>query len=182
MTETDDLAKTAATLDALDGAAKRFGATLTSGLKAAVVEGRALDDVMKKMVLGLSASALDAALKPLSDLLGQLAGGFAGALGKGVAGLVSGVVPFARGGVVSTPTYFPLTGGSTGLAGEAGSEAILPLERGPDGTLGVRGGGAARPLSVTLNVTTRDAESFRRSEAQLGAMLARAVGRGRRGM
>jgi phage-related minor tail protein len=180
MPDTDDLAATLGTMRALDDAARGFGATLAAGLKAATVEGRALDDVLKQMVLRLSAQTLDAALKPLADLLGSLAGGLAGALGGGFSSLFSGITPFARGGVVSTPTYFPLGGGRTGLAGEAGPEAILPLERGADGSLGVKGGG--RAVNVTFNVTARDAESFRRSEAQLSAMLARAVGRGRRGL
>jgi hypothetical protein len=35
---------------------------------------------------------------------------------------------------------------------------------------------------VTVNVSTPDAESFRRSEAQVSAALARAVSRGQRGM
>jgi phage-related minor tail protein len=48
------------------------------------------------------------------------------------------VRPFAKGaaftnGVVSSPTLFDM-----GLMGEAGSEAIMPLHRGPDGSLGVR--------------------------------------------
>lgn len=177
----DDLTSTLATLGTLDGAAKRFSATLVSGLKAAALEGRALDDVLKQMVLRLSAQTLDAALKPLSDLLGGLAGGLAGALGKGLSGALGGIVPFARGGVVSAPSYFPMPGGLTGLAGEAGPEAILPLSRGPDGRLGVAAGGG-RPTSVTVNIQTRDAESFRRSETQISAMLARAAGRGRRGL
>jgi phage-related minor tail protein len=66
------------------------------------------------------------------------------------------------------------------MAGEAGAEAILPLARGADGRLGVQGGGQATVVHV--NVTTPDADSFRRSEAQVTAMLARAVGRGRRGL
>jgi hypothetical protein len=45
-----------------------------------------------------------------------------------------------------------------------------------------RGDSAAGGVSVTLHVTTPDAEGFRRSEAQVSAMLARAVGRGRRGL
>jgi phage-related minor tail protein len=178
----DDLSRTLGTLSALDGTAERFGATLVSGLKAATVEGKALDDVLKQMVLRLSSRTLDAALKPLADLLGQVVGGLAGAVGGGLGGLLSGVTPFARGGVVATPTYFPLPGGRAGLAGEAGPEAILPLERAADGSLGVRGGAGGRPLSVTVNVTTPDAGSFVRSEAQVQAMLARAVGRGRRGL
>ena len=81
---------------------------------------------------------------------------------------------------MATPSYFPVRGG-VGLMGEAGPEAILPLARGPDGRLGVRAGGGGG-TNVTFNVTARDAESFRRAEAELTAMLARAVARGRRGL
>jgi phage-related minor tail protein len=92
------------------------------------------------------------------------------------------VVPFADGGVVAAPAYFPL-GRGLGLMGERGAEAIMPLARGPDGRLGVRAaGGAERPMSVTVNIATPDADSFRRSEAQVAAALARAVSRGRRGL
>ena len=47
---------------------------------------------------------------------------------------------FAKGGVVSSPTLFQFADGGavqTGLMGEAGPEAIMPLKRGPDGKLGV---------------------------------------------
>lgn len=47
------------------------------------------------------------------------------------------VVPYANGGVVGSPTYFPMSGGRTGLMGEAGPEAIMPLKRGKNGKLGV---------------------------------------------
>jgi phage-related minor tail protein len=73
-------------------------------------------------------------------------------------------------------------GRGLGLMGERGAEAVMPLARGPDGRLGVRtGGGGGRPVSVTVNVSTPDAASFRRSEAQVSAALARAVARGQRG-
>ncbi|MBZ6076414.1 phage tail tape measure protein [Microvirga puerhi] len=91
------------------------------------------------------------------------------------------VMPFAQGGVIGAPSYFPL-GRGLGVMGEKGPEAVMPLARGPDGRLGVRTGGGARPLSVTVNVSTPDAESFRRSEAQVSAALARAVARGQRGL
>jgi phage-related minor tail protein len=71
--------------------------------------------------------------------------------------------------------------GGLGLAGEAGPEAILPLSRGTDGSLGVRAQGGST-VAVTFNVSTPDAASFRRAEADVSAMLARAVARGRRGM
>lgn len=57
----------------------------------------------------------------------------------------SGMQPFANGGmftnsIVSSPTLFQFADGGamrTGLMGEAGPEAIMPLRRGPDGRLGV---------------------------------------------
>jgi phage-related minor tail protein len=63
--------------------------------------------------------------------------------------------------------------------GEAGPEAVMPLSRGADGRLGVRAGGGTAP---TINVTIQaaDLDSFKRSEAQVSASLARAVARGRR--
>ena len=52
-----------------------------------------------------------------------------------------GVVPYAMGGIVTRPTIFPFADGGgfrTGLMGEAGPEAIMPLKRGADGKLGVQ--------------------------------------------
>ena len=92
------------------------------------------------------------------------------------------VAPFADGGIVASPTYFG-AGGSLGLMGERGAEAIMPLARGPNGQLGVvANGGTARATHVTVNIQTPDVESFRRSETQVAAALARAVARGRRGL
>ncbi len=90
------------------------------------------------------------------------------------------VRPFANGGVVASPTYFPLAGG-TGLMGEKGAEAILPLSRGADGALGVRMDGGAARASVVVNVTAPDPGAFRRSEVYLSGLVARAVSRGQRG-
>ena len=88
--------------------------------------------------------------------------------------------PFAKGGVIAAPSFFPLGGSRVGLAGEAGPEAIMPLARGPDGRLGVAASGAAS--NVTINIATPDAESFRRSETYLTGLIARAVARGQRGL
>lgn len=65
------------------------------------------------------------------------------------------VTPFADGGVVASPTYFPMAGGNTGLMGEAGPEAIMPLKRGKDGKLGVQAeGGGTTIVNQTINVST----------------------------
>jgi phage-related minor tail protein len=58
------------------------------------------------------------------------------------------VVPFAKGGVVSSPMLFPMSGGQTGLMGEAGPEAIMPLKRGKDGKLGVAAGGSSTQVNI----------------------------------
>ena len=88
-------------------------------------------------------------------------------------------MPFASGGIVSGPTAFPMRGG-LGLMGEAGPEAILPLARGPDGRLGVRGGGGAAPVTVVMNIQTPDVEGFRRSQSQIAAQMGRALSQGQR--
>jgi len=165
--------------------AQGFGRAMTQAFQQAVVQGKDLDDVLKGLMLRLSSMALRAALKPIEDgLSGMLEGLFGGIFGQpgqtGGAAQTS-VIPFAKGGVVAAPTYFPL-GPSLGLAGEKGAEAILPLSRGSDGRLGVRTQGEARPLAVTVNVSTPDAASFRRSEAYLSGAIARAVSRGERSL
>lgn len=62
----------------------------------------------------------------------------------------SQIQAYANGGVVGSPTYFPMAGGRTGLMGEAGPEAIMPLKRGKDGKLGVTVDGNQQQ-SVVIN-------------------------------
>lgn len=65
------------------------------------------------------------------------------------------VTAFANGGVVGSPTYFPMAGGKAGLMGEAGPEAIMPLKRGANGKLGVEmHGGGSVVVNQTINVST----------------------------
>ena len=54
----------------------------------------------------------------------------------------------------------------------------MPLQRGSDGRLGVAAAGQG--VSVTVNVTASDARSFLGAEAEVSAMLLRAVRRGSR--
>ncbi|MBF2947014.1 phage tail tape measure protein, partial [Pseudomonas aeruginosa] len=60
-------------------------------------------------------------------------------------------------------TAFGMAGGRTGVMGEAGPEAILPLARGADGSLGVRsvggGGGTALQVNAPVAVTVEDRSS-----------------------
>jgi hypothetical protein len=89
-------------------------------------------------------------ISPLAS--GFLASGGAGLFANGAAFRAGNVIPFATGGVVSSATTFPMSGGRTGLMGEAGPEAIMPLKRGPDGKLGVQaGGGGSQPVQINYN-------------------------------
>ena len=167
-----DNARRAQQLETLDRLANRFGASLSGAFSKNVAEGRRLDGVLGTLGRTLLNASLRAAMKPLRSALQSALKSALSSDGE--------VTAFAKGGVVAAPTYFSL-GSGAGLMGEAGAEAVMPLARGADGRLGVRGGGG-RPVQVTVNVTTPDAESFRRSEAQVAATLARAVARGRRGL
>ncbi|WP_420131991.1 phage tail tape measure protein [Rhodopseudomonas sp.] len=167
---------------ALSGEAKGFARAMTSAFSQAVTGGKQFEDVLKSLALKVSDLALKAALKPLTNgLAGAFDGLFSGLFGGATSKNADGAIkPFATGGVIGTPTYFPMIGGGVGLAGEAGPEAILPLQRGPDGRLGVAGGGGSSV--VNIQIATPDADSFRRSESYVTGQIARAVQRGQRGL
>ncbi len=177
-----DTAQAKKSLADLTQRASSFSSTITSAFKSAVAGGQSFEGVLNTLAQKISSFAFDSALQPISNAIGSaIDSAFAG-VGLADGGIIAGgrLKPFARGGVLSGPTVFPL-GRGLGLAGEAGAEAVLPLARGADGRLGVATGGD-RPMVVNVNVTTPDADGFRKSEAQVTAMLARAVGRGRRGL
>ncbi len=153
--------------DLADGVSR----SLSRAFRGAILDGRSLNSVLGEVARSFADIALKAALQPLGNLVGGL-------VEQVFTATNPAVTPFAKGGVIAAPSYFPLAGG-LGLAGEAGAEAILPLSRGADGRLGVAGGGGA--VNVTFNVTTSDARSFAASEAEISAMLLRAVRRGSRG-
>lgn len=173
----------------LTKAAQAFGKSITSAFASGIVEGKRFEDVLRNIGTSMTQSLLKSALKPLQSAISgwlgsgvsSLAGLFSGGMGGGGGGLP--VSPFADGGIVTAPSYFAM-GRGFGLMGERGAEAIMPLSRGPDGKLGVRagGGGERRPFNVLVQVSTPDADSFRRSEAQVSAAIARAVARGNRAL
>jgi phage-related minor tail protein len=182
-------------LDGVQGSMKAAGneatgmsRSVTSSIRRAfegvLLDGKNIGDALASVGQSISSAVLNQALAPVQ-----------GAVGSGLQSLLSGVLPFARGaafgagrvaafargGVVDGPTHFPMRGG-VGLMGEAGPEAIMPLARGADGRLGVRGAGGGGAVSVTMNITTPDAEGFRRSQSQVAAEMNRAIQRGRRNL
>lgn len=162
-----------------------FSRGLRTAFDGLVLEGRSLTDVLGGLADKMVSTAYGAAVNPVTNHFGGL-------LASGLNSVVSGmmpfadggsfsqgrVMPFAKGGIVSSPTTFPMRGG-TGLMGEAGPEAIMPLARGADGSLGVRGGGGGA-VTVNMNITTPDVAGFQRSRGQIATQMARALGRSQR--
>jgi phage-related minor tail protein len=157
---------------AAQGLSRAVGAGLRGAFEDATWRSARFSAALRGLAEDVSRGALRAAVAPVGETVGR---GVASAVAGLAAGLLGARAPqaFAKGGVVDGATVFGM-GGGTGVAGEAGPEAILPLTRGADGRLGVAGG-----VSVTINVTTPDVAGFERSRGQIAAALARAVERGR---
>ena len=141
-----------------------------------------------------------------SDILGSIVGMFGGGGSSGIGGSFLDVAPmlaakgaafndgyqaFAKGGtfsnsIVRQPTLFRFADG-TGMMGEAGPEAIMPLARDSQGRLGVRYEGREAPqsrgnsnvsnnnINVTVNSKSGDPAEIRRSGAAVARQVASAV-------
>ncbi len=116
-------------------------------------------------------------LQIVKPLMSQLLGGDSGdggLLGSALSALFSAkgnafdqggrITPFASGGVFSSPTMFTFGAGRLGVMGEAGPEAVMPLERGSDGRLGVVARGAGQGQSVNVTTTINIQAGVSRSE------------------
>jgi lambda family phage tail tape measure protein len=101
-----------------------------------------------------------------------------------------GIQAFAKGGaftnqIVDSPTLFKFARG-TGLMGEAGPEAIMPLKRDSQGNLGVRAQGGGSNVEVVVNNfgtekaetrETTDSRGNRKIEVTIGDMAAGEISR-----
>lgn len=171
-----DLTAVKSTLDGINASAGNVSLSLTKAFSGASINARLFQASLSSVAASLSSMLVGVGAGLLSSGLSSISGALFGGGGTGPS-----VAPFADGGIVASPTFFE-SGGSLGLMGERGAEAILPLARGPNGQLGLAANGAGRPVNVTVNIQTQDIESFRRSETQVGAALARAVARGQRAL
>ncbi|MBS3849113.1 phage tail tape measure protein [Devosia sp. BSSL-BM10] len=171
----DELSDVSLELDRIGDLADGVARSISNAFRGALSDGKSFKSLLGDIAKSFADIALKAAIRPLGDLVGGMVGNLFAATNPALAG----VTPFAKGGVIASPSYFPL-GQGLGVMGEAGAEAVLPLQRGSDGRLGVGSGGGGGAINVTFNVTASDARSFAASEAELSAMLLRAVKRGTR--
>ncbi len=88
----------------------------------------------------------------------------------------NGVVPYRKGGIVDSPTYFQYGGSNLGILGEAGAESIMPLKRGKDGKLGVIAhGGGSTVVNVSVNADGSSVQGQEDESRQLGEVIAAAI-------
>ena len=146
---------------------EEVGKGLTDSLFRAAEQGKsifvALRDAIKGMFLNLTFKPMiEQGFKTAFDWAGTALKAFLFSANGNVFDQAGLVTAFANGGVVDRPTMFPFSGG-TGVMGEAGPEAIMPLSRGPDGKLGVvaqAGSGIVVNQSFTFNGSTSRAEAY----------------------
>lgn len=158
----------------------RQGMTLWGAFAQAAVN--ALNKIIDKLLdsalnTGLNALFGTGGGSGLGGLIGGLfgggKGGLGGSIGWGGDGLslgsaLGGATGFAQGDVFNKPTSFNYGNGGTqlGVMGEKGPEAVMPLQRGPNGTLGVQtftngSNGGDQRVAVDLSVTAVESEMFR---------------------
>lgn len=143
--------QTAATA-ALTSSAATVASAAATYKTAAVSAGQLASSITQAAI---SQAAYSAALVPIAGAalapVAALATGTSIAAANVVASagmLASRITAFKDGGVVNSPTLFPMAGNRTGLMGERGAEAIMPLKRTPSGQLGVQ----AQTSPATVNV------------------------------
>lgn len=142
----------------LDAITTQFGRSLSRAMAAGIVQGRSFDEILRGLGQRLIEISLRAAFQPLET---------------GISGLMNSLV-----GSVTGIFDGKGSGSSSLLSGMfgTGSTGQLPLFGAPSRAASAPG------VTVHMTVATPDADSFRRSEAQVSAALARAVARGQRSL
>lgn len=144
----------------VDGLTEGFS-TFFDGTNEKFLDMKSLfQDVTKSVLTGISQMITKMlVMKAVSMFTGGASGGAAAgavtAFARG--GVIQGgrnVENFARGGIVSSPTYFPMAGNTVGKAGEVGkSEGIFQLDRDNAGNLGLKAPMPTNPgPNVSINI------------------------------
>ena len=149
---------------------------------ARIASRQAASGILSSLV-GVGVSAAGAYFGGGTASAGSTQGGYSPEIMDGWSGIQqakggawdAGVQMFADGGaftnsIVSKPTAFGMANGKTGVMGEAGEEAIMPLTRTASGKLGVMAVGGGSGTSISLNIplmVMTDEESGRPDGAEL---------------
>lgn len=136
----------------LEDYGKQISSSISSGLVNALRNGGNAFDAFSSLATSALQKVLDKLIEIsiIEPIIKSIKGGANGASGGlfGFIGSLFGfkdggafqngnVIPFAKGGIVNKPILFPMANGGTGLMGEAGAEAVMPLKRMKNGKLGV---------------------------------------------
>ena len=131
------------------------------------------DQLLQSFLQTIAQMAAEAAAAQLTQaLFGGSSGGSSSGLGSLISGIVGGFSAHANGG--------PIIGGQPIMVGERGPELIVPAGAGnviPNERLGGGGG-----QNIVMNISTPNADSFRRSEQQITTEYARRLQGARRNM
>mgnify|MGYP000190823973 CR=1 FL=1 len=143
-----------------------------------IIDGsKSASDAFSNMAQAILRQAVELAV--INPIMNNLFGGFGGFNplptlfnANGNAFENGKVTPFADGGVVNSPTIFPMANGA-GLMGEAGPEAIMPLKRNAQGKLGVEASGQ-QPVTVEnhFHISANGDESVKRIISQEAPKIA----------
>jgi hypothetical protein len=152
--------------------AREFGFTFSSAMEDAILSGKRFSDVLRGLAQDLARMVLR---KTVTEPLGNMALDWLKSLLPFAKGGAPGGVSQWRNQIVDRPTFFAFARG--GVMGEAGPEAIMPLTRGPDGTLGVKafGGGGGININVAVDASGSRVSGDASSARDLGARIAAAV-------
>lgn len=165
----------------IDEASKRISSSLSSGLVNALKNGGSAFDMFANIATTALQKILDKMLEMavVSPLLNAFSGGIGGSLlsffgfKNGAAFKNGNVIPFASGGVVNKPTLFPMANGGTGLMGEAGAEAVMPLKRMSNGKLGVEADGQGGQVVNIYNYSGANVETRKKDDNSVDVFIRR---------
>ena len=135
-------------------------------------------DGIRSLFGGPAAASGVGSLGPAALNFGPMGPGISAFSANGNAFAANGIVPYAMGGIVQSPTLFRYANGGvpgTGLMGEAGPEAIIPLQRGRNGKLGVAGGGGTTNITVNVDASGTSTGNDPGQAAALGRVISQAV-------
>lgn len=178
----DGYSKIAEQSDKLEGLqkaadmARDLGSALSNAFEKAIFQGGKFSDVLNDLLTQIAKMVIQSQIispleQALSGAIGNLFSGgnyapvesitIGAAAAHGMAfGAGGNVIPFAKGGIVNSPTLFKFASGGSfrrGVMGEAGPESVMPLARTSSGDLGVRAvGGGGGGVSIVVNNNAGD--------------------------